>query len=59
MDAGKVNPFREPGELQSLGPQERREQQYLLLLDFIAELVKREDVPEDLLVWARRILRHA
>ena len=55
------NPFREPGELQSLGPQQisLHTQQFLLLLDFIAELVKREDVPEDLLVWARRILRHA
>lgn len=53
------NPYAEPGELQSLGPQERRTEQYLLLLDFIAELVKREDVPADLLAWARRILRHA
>ena len=55
------NPYAEPGELQSLGPQQisLQTQQFLLLLDFLAEVVKREDVPEDLLIWARRILRHA
>lgn len=55
------NPYSEPGELQSIGPQQvsLQMQQYLLLLDLLAELVKREDVPADLLVWARRILRHA
>lgn len=55
-----MSPYAEPGELIDLSAQrERRKEQYLLLLDLLAEIVKREDVPADLLTWARRILRHA
>ena len=65
MDASKVNPFAEPGELIDLLPRKEivmtpeRANQFCLWGEFILDIIERQDLPADLRTRAARILKLA